>query len=727
MATPGFTPVDETAGFTPVEESSAPRTYTPKPGETSMGAAEPSAWQRIKSALPIIDRVETGLQQAGASLPGLGISPPSAAQAVAKPLPGMDTQQAIAPERAMTSAERQAHPIATGAGEFAGGMTTPENAMLTGLTAGPAPAAIGRALGGVFSAQVLKGAYDNYAPLREAADRKDWAEVERLGTHMVLGASMGLLGIRRTARGESPFEELSQSGREFQRVKQANQSREAIETNGVGLYNKVRDAVITHKAALEQQASDALQPVVDKDNASGQPAISTAGAIGEAGKTIAKTGYTPKPAEAKLLQKMQGVSAADQYAQGRGYKSSADAKADIESQAPGRGIWDQELQQQGLTDDPTTHLSLEEAKLLRTAVGRVAFGRNAAPESKAVFSSAYDQLTQAMKDRVSDLEGNSKRFDFYNNRHKMSFELDKGVAGGMLDSLRGQDPNASIKPLKDFSSGNIKEIQQQMRQTGNPQLAEQLGKSQKDATALTSAHDAVSGKFAAGVYRMLQAHPKQAWPGLVTMAAAHGVGLPFPLPQIAGAGVASWNVGRIAKNTAGEIGGRLQSELSPDKFQTRTTAMGDDFGGPSGGSEAPAGPSGPSSPPQGNTTANAAHSSGFYDQVKAEHPDWTVSQQLMEAARRENAPAKKSPEDSNLVRERGVSNVDPKAEKAEQLRQIRENQQAKIDNAKSAGERSQAVARRSGFEEQQAGGKRTKERKAEEIERIKTRKMGEKR
>jgi len=721
MATPGFTPVDESAGFTPVEETPPAKTYTPKPGETTIGSHEPSAWERVKSALPIIDRVETGLGQAGASL---GLTTPSTAAAVAKPLPGMDTQQAIAPERAMTPAERQAHPIATGAGEFLGGMTTPENAMLTGLTAGPAPQAIGRALGGVFSAQVLKGAYDNYAPLREAADAKDWGEVERLGTHMVLGASMGLLGIRRTVRGESPYEELSQSGREFQRVKQTNQSKEAIEKNGVGLYNKVRDAVITHKAALEKQASDALQPVVDKDNASGQPAISTAGAISEAAKTIAKTGYTPKPAEAKLLQKMQGVSAADQYAQGRGYKSSADAKADIESQAPGRGIWDQELQQQGLTDDPTTHLSLEEAKLLRTAVGRVAFGRNAAPESKAVFSSAYDQLTQAMKDRVTDLEGNSKRFDFYNNRHKMSFELDKGVAGGMLDKLQGQDPNSSIKPLKDFSSGNIKEIQQQMRQTGNPQLAEQLGKSQKDATALTSAHDAVSGKFAAGVYRMLQAHPKQAWPGLVTMAAAHGVGLPFPLPQIAGAGVASWNVGRIAKGAAGEIGGRLQSELSPEKFQTRTTPMGDDFGpdSPSGASETPRGPSGPSSPPQGNTAAAAAYSGGFYDQVKAEHPDWTVSQQLMEAAKRENAPAKKSAEDSNLVRERGVDNVDPKAEKAERLRQIRENQQYAIDNAKTTGERSQAVARRSGFEEQQAGGKRSKERKAADIEKIKTRK-----
>jgi hypothetical protein len=739
MGEPGFTPIDDTEGFTPVDETPS----TPKPiadpmtgSVSSMRAAEPSAWQRVKSAFPIIDRVETGLGQAGASL---GMSP-SNAQALAKPLPGMETQQAIAPEQAMTPSERQAHPIATGAGEFAGGMTTPENALLTGLTAGPSPQLVGRALGATFSAQVLKGAYDQYAPLKAAADAKDWPEVERLGTHLVLGATMGLLGVRRTIRGESPFEELSQSGREFAKVKAAQQSREGIEKNGVGLYNKIRDSVITHKATLEKQANDALQPTIDKD-ATQPPAISTAGAISEAAKTIAKTGYTPKPAEAKLLAKMQGVSGADQFAQQQGYENSADARAKIEAQAPGHGVWEGMLKQQGLTEDPTTHLSLGDAKLLRTAVGRIAFGKNAAPESRAVFTAAYRELTDAARARTKELDGSPARFDFHNNRYKMSFELDKGVAGGMLDPLQGQDANASINPLKDFSTGNIREIQQQMRQTGQAPLAKQLEQSQKDATALTSAHDAVSGKFSAGVYRMLQAHPKQAWPGLAVMGAAHGIGLPFPLPQIAGAGAAAWNVGRIAKNAAGEIGTRLENdpEMTPEKFQTRTTPMSGDFPAPpqegpsqpTGASGGNSGPAGPSSAPQGNTAENAAHSEGFFDQVKAEHPDWTASQQLMEAAKREgvgkpdlgkdavNKPPRRTVEEVT----RRYKGPDPEADKVELLRMIRENQQAKIDTARTTGERAEAVARRGAFEEQQAGGKRGKERKAEDIEKIKSRKM----
>lgn len=47
--------------------------------------------------------------------------------------------------------------------------------------------------------------------------------------------------------------------------------------------------------------------------------------------------------------------------------------------------------------------------------------------------------------------------------------------------------------------------------------------------------------------------------------------------------------------------------------------------------------------PSGLNAENAAHSNGFFEQVKAEHPEMSVSQQLMEAAKRENAPAKGIP------------------------------------------------------------------------------------
>src|SRR5262249_16425648 len=136
------------------------------PGTGTMSAWTPGFWDRVRSALPILDRIQAGVS--GPAQTNLA--------ALAKPASGVTEERAIAPEEAMTPSEREAHPILTGAGEFAGGMTTPENALLTGMTIGPAPAIIARPLGGIFSAQMLRGAYQEWPEFRQAVDDKRWSE-----------------------------------------------------------------------------------------------------------------------------------------------------------------------------------------------------------------------------------------------------------------------------------------------------------------------------------------------------------------------------------------------------------------------------------------------------------------------------------------------------------------------------------------------------------------------
>jgi hypothetical protein len=112
-----------------------------------------------------------------------------------------------------------------------------------------------------------------------------------------------------------------------------------------------------------------------------------------------------------------------------------------------------------------------------------------------------------------------------------------------------------------------------MRKVGLHEQATSLERSQRDAKALSSAHDAVNGKFLKSYVQLFLRYPKETWPGLaVIMAAGHGVGLPFPLPQVLGAGfMGSWLKLR-AKGEAGRVGTRLQAELPEQSFRTRTKA-----------------------------------------------------------------------------------------------------------------------------------------------------------
>jgi hypothetical protein len=122
-----------------------------------------------------------------------------------------DEMRLIAPEQLMTETEQQRHPILTGAGQFAGGMTSPESLMLIGLTgaagelAGPGAAVAKRLLSAGFSIPMLVNAARMTPQIADAFRRGDTAEGERLLTQAVLTA--GTAGLA----GRGMFEEAAPS------------------------------------------------------------------------------------------------------------------------------------------------------------------------------------------------------------------------------------------------------------------------------------------------------------------------------------------------------------------------------------------------------------------------------------------------------------------------------------------------------------------------------------
>jgi hypothetical protein len=114
-----------------------------------------------------------------------------------------DNLRLFAPEQLMTETERAQHPILTGAGEFAGGLTSPEGIMMlagtagAGELAGPAAQTVKQLLAAGFTAQMLADSASKVPEISDAIRRGDSYNAKRLITHAVLGA--GMAGI--TGRG----------------------------------------------------------------------------------------------------------------------------------------------------------------------------------------------------------------------------------------------------------------------------------------------------------------------------------------------------------------------------------------------------------------------------------------------------------------------------------------------------------------------------------------------
>ncbi len=174
--------------FQPLEQSK------PAAPQATISANEPSVWQRVKNAFTE------------------GI-PRYSSRTVYNPKYGQ--MQIASPEEAMTPTEQQHHPIRTGIGEVAGGLTSPENTALLAGTGGlgdlpavgrglglstNAARLIPRVVGGGFSLQMLKSAYDQMPQFRKALDAGDTSEAMRLATHIVSSGVLGYLAGRHAVK-----------------------------------------------------------------------------------------------------------------------------------------------------------------------------------------------------------------------------------------------------------------------------------------------------------------------------------------------------------------------------------------------------------------------------------------------------------------------------------------------------------------------------------------------
>jgi hypothetical protein len=167
--------------------SVSPRGPAPPQPTGEIKSYEPSVWQRISSVFTE------------------GI-PRYSSRTVNDPKYG--EMQLVTPEAALTPSEQQHHPIVTGVGEFAGGLTSPESAALLAGTAGlgelpGAAAMIPRLMSAGFGAQAIRQAAQQYPEIKAAFARGDVAEAERLMTHAVLNLGAAALAARHATTGKA--------------------------------------------------------------------------------------------------------------------------------------------------------------------------------------------------------------------------------------------------------------------------------------------------------------------------------------------------------------------------------------------------------------------------------------------------------------------------------------------------------------------------------------------
>jgi hypothetical protein len=116
---------------------------------------------------------------------------------------------------------------------------------------------------------------------------------------------------------------------------------------------------------------------------------------------------------------------------------------------------------------------------------------------------------------------------------------------------------------KRVTADPIAEIQQQMQTLGLTDQIKALTLSRKDAGALLAAHDSVNAKHIVSIWKLFLNNPKEAWPRMVVMLAAHGV-TPFPVPQILGAITGAVALGSKARSAGAKLAGAYSPNFRPN-------------------------------------------------------------------------------------------------------------------------------------------------------------------
>lgn len=137
----------------------------------------------------------------------------------------------VAPEELMTESEKHDHPIATGVGEFAGGLTSPESLLMLVATEGLGAATpflrggmkiLPRLVSAGFGAQMMYGAYKQYPEFKAALDAGDASEAERVLTHIVLSGAMAAQATQHAATGEGGTSDFASKRAEMLRARKAS-------------------------------------------------------------------------------------------------------------------------------------------------------------------------------------------------------------------------------------------------------------------------------------------------------------------------------------------------------------------------------------------------------------------------------------------------------------------------------------------------------------------------
>lgn len=249
----------------PVDANGQPIVHYQAPGVTATVSAYKPTW---------IDRIENMFSDYRRTESGIGKYVPTY-----HPLKEGEGMQIFRPENIMTESEKKEHPMATAVGEFAGGMTSPENVGLMMATEGGSAAApllegalekLGlkglstvaktvapKLLSAGFSAQMLKGAYDKIPEIRRAWDKGDVSEVERLFTHAVLDGSLGLLLAKHTVKGgETPLGKETQ----YEKVQREVKAEDTADQRAVGGPPPVETPAPAAPAEEAEQETPTLRP-----------------------------------------------------------------------------------------------------------------------------------------------------------------------------------------------------------------------------------------------------------------------------------------------------------------------------------------------------------------------------------------------------------------------------------------------------------------------------------
>jgi hypothetical protein len=302
---------------------------------------------------------------------------------------------------------------------------------------------------------------------------------------------------------------------------------------GAGVYqSQVQPAFQKLQGAIKAEGARTIQQAIQADKAAtqGMPmkgTISTAPAIGEVAKAIEDTGHIPTPQTAGVMSR--------------------------------------------LNQNPM--LSLEDAQHLRSDVGSAASKADRMGNAKMgkILWSAYDQLGEGMKGRIQELSGTTKPYEHYNNEFKAAFEMNKGIAGSMQDSI--MDRHDSIPKLKELGDADLTEIKEQAAKYG--MRPDEFDMAQKNAKSVAAAHDSLSGKMNKSLYRMMMgggATGLQVALPLSVYAAAHGAGLYGLAPLILASYVGAKVKGLEPEMETGRILRKLN--INPDSYQVRTPVEG---------------------------------------------------------------------------------------------------------------------------------------------------------